>query len=488
MPSLSQQRRALQAADELLNDLGIDQEDPIDVFSIIQQLGLWLAFNPLNSLLGALVPKGVGGVMLTTQRAPSVQRYTAAHEIGHWVLDIDELALDAEGDIFYPSSDRERLAQLFAGQLLMPPPLVFATCSRHGIRSTSDATGPAVYLVARDMGASYEAAARQLSNLEIIDTSRRDYLLSLAPAKIKAELCHGHRAQGWVDVWPVDLSSNATDLQVTAGDEVCVTLPENRTTGYRWLTADELQDRAHRRRFPAPAPFAVHGLDADAGETQARSSKRVPPSKLSHALGRVPGNAGPRRTLPDQRESIGDGETSSSETAAGGPLEPAAVAVSAATELRCLEDRFEAGWAAVAPTQTRNVRRAIAGRTDVALPHSVDQHRAASRSELDGSDGTRSTTQRAQDLNTPAIPIAATGRRLIAFRSSGDGTSSINLSYTSAVDPEAPIEAAYALSVTISPPPEVEHRRRLLDIGWGETDMDLDELQPPGHGPGRDRS
>src|SRR6266536_40945 len=196
MATLAQRRRALQAADELLNDRGIDQEQPVDVFGIIADLDLELVFNPLNTLLGAVLPSGSGGIMLTTRRGPSVQRYTAAHEIGHWLLDIDQLAFDAEEDIFRPSLDRERLAQLFAGQLLMPPPLVYAMSRRYGI-SASSVSAPAVYQAARDMGASYEAAVRQMGNLGIVDAGQRDYLLSQTPGQIKAELCQGHRPQGW---------------------------------------------------------------------------------------------------------------------------------------------------------------------------------------------------------------------------------------------------------------------------------------------------
>src|SRR6266568_889706 len=113
--SLARRRRALQAAAELLDELGADQEQSIDVFGAIEQLRLWLVFYPLKNLLGAIVPSGSGGVVLTTERQPSIQRYTAAHEIGHWLLDQDRLALDTEDDIFSPrAAERERLAQLFA--------------------------------------------------------------------------------------------------------------------------------------------------------------------------------------------------------------------------------------------------------------------------------------------------------------------------------------------------------------------------------------
>ena len=38
MATLAQRRRALQAADELLNELGIDQEQPVQVFGIIDEV------------------------------------------------------------------------------------------------------------------------------------------------------------------------------------------------------------------------------------------------------------------------------------------------------------------------------------------------------------------------------------------------------------------------------------------------------------------
>lgn len=457
MASLAQRRRALQAADELLNDLDVDQEEPLDVFDVIDALGLWLVFNRLNSLLGAVVPKGDGGIMLTTQRGPAVQRYTAAHEIGHWILDVNEPAFDTEDDIFYPSVDRERLAQLFAGHLLMPPPLVFATCARHAISSASEATGPAVYLVARDMGASYEATVRQLTHLDIIDTTRRDYLLSLTPARVKAELCHGHRPTGWVDVWPLDISSAGSRVQVTEGDELFVALPENRTTGYRWLTNDEVQGRAGREAASPPGPFVADQQDLASRESLA--PRRYPgrtAGQINPALSRVPGNAGSRRILPSLGDAI---ETAPSAAPEAIELHRSAVGLAEADLLR-VEDRFQAGWARVVPSAVRDVRRAIAGRQDVALPDSVvpylDQTHAAG---LAG-------------LNAAVIPVAATGQRLIALRSAGEGTYSLNLTYTSVVDPLALAAGAYHLDVVISPTPQVQHRRQLLDIDLADGALD----------------
>lgn len=451
MASLAQRRYALQAADELLNDLGINQEEPVDVFDVVDQLGLWLVFNRLDNLLGATVPKGNGGIMLTTQRGPSVQRYTAAHEIGHWVLDIDEPAFDGEDDIFHPTADREQLAQLFAGQLLMPPPLVFAMCARHGITTDANATGPAVYLVARDMGASYEAAARQLSNLDIISRASRDALLARTPAQVKAELCHGHRPRGAVDVWPVDLMSTGSEIVVTEGDEVVVTLPENRTTGYRWMTSEELAVRAVRRANPAPPPFASAVppvTDVPIPAPQPPTSRSA--AAVNQSLMRVPGNAGARRIL--RRSAMGsddfvhgadDGELAGSEHSQSAlDRLPAS--------LWGVADLFTAGWAGVAPAAARNVRRAIAGRRDVSLPDSLQAYLSPASAESPSG------------LSTTAIPAAATGERLVALQSSGSGSLGMHLTYTSAVDPRAPAAATFHLEVLVSSPPQVQHRRMLL--------------------------
>jgi len=460
MASIAQRRRALQAADQLLSEFGVDQESPIDVFEIIDRLGLWLTFNPFESLLGAVVPKGDGGIMLTTQRRPAVQRYTAAHEIGHWILDIDQPAFDAEDSIFHPSIDRERLAQLFAGQLLMPPPLVFTSCARYGISDADDATGEAVYLVARDMGASYEAAARQLANLRIIDHARLDYLLSLTPARIKTELCHGHHPADAVDVWPLDDSFAGRYVEITEGDELFIALPENRTTGYRWLTEDEIRVRGEREMARPPAPF---GQERDLqsprpiGQPTEIAVGGRSAASIKRALARIPGDAGSRR-IPSAQETAEGTETTGSADH-GSRWDASAVTVQP-PDLQVIEDRYEAGWAPVSQSAIRNVRRAIAGRRDLALPETVNAYLPHQR-----------PGERGEGLDASAIPVASTGSRLIALRSAGEGTVSFGLSYTSAFDPQAPTVESYRLDVILSPTPQVQRRRKLLQV-------DLDDDAP----------
>jgi predicted secreted protein len=415
MVTRTQFRHAVQEADSLLRELDVDEEAPIDVFHIVDRLGLWLVFNPLKSLLGAAVPKGDGGIMLTTERGAAVQRFTAAHEIGHWVLDYGQATFDTEQDIYRPAADREILAQVFASQLLMPPPLIYAACARHGIDSPQSAEPGAVYLVARDIGASYEAAARQLANLEIISGLRRDELLRIQPATIKSELCLGHRPTGPVDVWPVRVDSVGSTLTVTEGDEVVVLLPENRTTGHRWLTDEDLANRAMRARGEPP-DIAVPASGAPV-QPDAKPRPTTSVASVDEALDRIPGNGGAVRILP-----------------APEAMQPPAP-LGTDRSLTVVDDQYQVSRGPIAASERRAARRAIARRRDVA-----------------------------SDAINPEVSIGGTGTRLLALRSVEEGHAAFQVVYSSAYDPAAPATEIYSLEVEVKPTPAVLRRREYLDI------------------------
>ena len=92
------------------------------------------------------------------------------------------------------------------------------------------------YALAREAGVSYEAAVRQLTNLKIVNASQSSKLLKVRPLKIKTEIGWGKRPlNGTANVWPVDEHWNEQKLQVHIDDEVVISLPENRSTGYRWF-------------------------------------------------------------------------------------------------------------------------------------------------------------------------------------------------------------------------------------------------------------
>ena len=80
------------AAERLHRHLGsrddIEREGGnVDVFDAILRLDVALLLRPLDGLLGAYLREPAPGVLVTTQRPLSVQRFTAAHELGHVRLD-----------------------------------------------------------------------------------------------------------------------------------------------------------------------------------------------------------------------------------------------------------------------------------------------------------------------------------------------------------------------------------------------------------------
>lgn len=141
-----------------------------------------------------------------------------------------------------------------------------------------------------------------------------------------------------------------------------------------------------------------------------------------------------------------------------------------------VDDRFTAGWAQVAPSRVRALRRAIAGRRDLVLPESLHGHLQLNLEEAAGA----STA-----LDPSTIPAAATGERLVALRSTGEGSLGLDLSYTLPFDPHAPAAATFHLEVRVSPTPQEEHRRMFLQWALAQPD-DQGDGDDPGHDRGDD--
>lgn len=418
-------RAAMQAAQETLDQLSLDTSAPIDVFGAIDQLHLDVTFMPLKNLLGAILPDG--GVLLTTERPTSVQRYTAAHEIGHWVLDQQPLALDGEAEINGDNTvERERLAQLFAAYFLMPPPLIRGTAARHGVRRGDAPTPAQIYLISRDVGASYEAVVRQLHNLEYYPWSHVRSLLDVPVIRAKSEAAFGHRpVNGRADVWPLESPRTGTQLHVSVDDEVVLALPENRTTGYRWLTAGE--DAARATRVPsspppsfAPPPDASGAPEPSATTAAARRGRSA--ASIRQSLGLLPSTTEER---PQLRRSDED------------------------SPMPVVRDSYRASWTAVAGRGAAAVRRAIAG-----------DETAAARADAQ-------TLQRAAD----GPPIGGTGTRILSVRAVDEGAHTLRLVLVPPHDPDAEPVIELAITATADPSPVVLHRRRILDV-------DLDERLP----------
>jgi Zn-dependent peptidase ImmA (M78 family) len=411
----SRRADALVAAAETLDGLQIDQSYVIDPFAAIDQLGLTLSIVKLDNLLGAVVPRGTGGVLITSERSPAIQRYTAAHELGHWILHHDQLQVDGETEVLGPPSNEiEREAQLFAGYFLMPPALFNQATSAYGLKAGRIAPEQ-VYRLSRDLDVSYEAAARRLYAARLIDGAWLAEILAFGRMQAMQRASAGHRpADGLADMWDATSDDDVVNLVVEEHDEILMQLPEQRLAGWRWLSADEMAQRnsGSTQARPRPRPVAQESAPlSDPGDL----SRDVVTSEARAAVA-------PDTALEKLRDSLG--------VPPDGP--PAAL----------VEDIFVADGQQETAAQ-RGRRRAA-------------RVTASSKPDISG----------ALDVNGPLV--GGNGVRTLIVRTSTAGDWNLQLYYTHAYDPREEPLLTYELRLSIQPTPNTAFRTRRL-----ESDLDL---------------
>jgi Zn-dependent peptidase ImmA (M78 family) len=134
-------RRATLEASRLHRDLAIQAKvargsGRVDVYGTIAKLGVPLLFTQLDGLLGAYYREPSPGVLVTTRRPLSQQRFTAAHELGHhWLghapsLDDESILRRAPFEARSGDNPQEVEAEAFAAAFLLPRWLLIGTA--HG--------------------------------------------------------------------------------------------------------------------------------------------------------------------------------------------------------------------------------------------------------------------------------------------------------------------------------------------------------------------
>lgn len=218
-----------------------DSGGAVDVFGSILALDATLLFRPLDGLLGAYIPGPYPGVIISTQRPLSVQRFTGAHELGHVVLG-HEVSLDGEEILQRaPSADRNELeiaADSFASAFLLPKWLLQLHAKRQGWNRASMSDPHLVYQLSLRIGASYEATCMALERHGIIDRALRQLLTAKPRREIKAELLQGFAVEDFRrDVWLITERDEGMTLEGTPDDLFVLQLKERGGAGYLWTTA-----------------------------------------------------------------------------------------------------------------------------------------------------------------------------------------------------------------------------------------------------------
>jgi Zn-dependent peptidase ImmA (M78 family) len=193
-------RRAL----ELRLAVGVGDEPLADLWTLVRECGVQLAFHDFGPLGGDGLYKWNGEVALIAANAsPTLsrlrQRFTVAHELGHHELHRQGGAplLIADKDIFGRGGDPiEQEANAFAGHLLMPDPAIARALAEW---QPPELGADVVARLMQRFGVSYEVAVYRLHNSGRINAGQRDALIAAKRQIGVRALCEAIRFNEFID-------------------------------------------------------------------------------------------------------------------------------------------------------------------------------------------------------------------------------------------------------------------------------------------------
>jgi Zn-dependent peptidase ImmA (M78 family) len=246
-------RNGAMAATRLHQQLGTREKlhaqgGGVDVFDASCNVKLPVLLRPLDGLLGAYIPYPTPGVLVTTQRPLSIQRFTAAHELGHFVLDhlpslddqnlLRRMALPNASAMFGPNM-QEVEADAFAVAFLMPRWLIHWHCARQGWKASDLENPPVVYQLSLRLGTSYEATTWTLQRLNIISSEAGSRLRRVRPRDLKVSLLQEYKPSDYRgDVWLLTERDGGTRIDGSRNDHFVLRLNEHSGGGYLWNIDD----------------------------------------------------------------------------------------------------------------------------------------------------------------------------------------------------------------------------------------------------------
>jgi Zn-dependent peptidase ImmA (M78 family) len=214
----------------------------IDIFGASLALSLPVLLRPLRGLLGAYFLHPIPGVLVTTERPLSIQRFTAAHEVGHFCLGHSP-SLDDESILrrmAMPAASagpnmQEVEADAFAVGFLLPRWLIEWHCLRQGWHAEDLATPGNVYQLSLRLGASYEATTWTLQRFNFVSVDVGESLRQTQPRAIKVELLRDYRPVNYRgDVWLLTERDGGTRIDGSRNDHFVLRLSEHSGGGYLW--------------------------------------------------------------------------------------------------------------------------------------------------------------------------------------------------------------------------------------------------------------
>lgn len=204
-------RQAVRAALDTRRQASISNSEPVCVYDLAEKLGVEVKFFRGDSFDG-MYANASKTILVPSLRPPGRQAFTCAHELGHWHFGhgtrIEQLQFV---NLSYNRQPEERLANLFAAYLLMPPWTVKEAFRR---RTWTPATCSSLqaYIVAVQLGVGYATLVEHLhASLSLITPLYAKRLLKTTPKRLRASILGGDRGghlvivdRAWTKI-PVDL-------------------------------------------------------------------------------------------------------------------------------------------------------------------------------------------------------------------------------------------------------------------------------------------
>jgi hypothetical protein len=110
--------------DQLLGELGVSAPDEIDIEAIAFHSSPTVRYRPLTGCAARIVGNGNSAIITVDSSSPRPrQRFSAAHELGHWMYDRGKASLSCQEAQFlkeWSASNPESRANRYASGLLLP--------------------------------------------------------------------------------------------------------------------------------------------------------------------------------------------------------------------------------------------------------------------------------------------------------------------------------------------------------------------------------
>lgn len=146
---------------EILSDLGIEQPVDIDIEAIAEECGATIRYSRLSGCAARLMGfKNRAIITIEENTSRPRQRFSAGHELGHWMRDRGQVAFRCQSENFvreWSTENPETRANRFASDLLLPArmfrarlqkmPVTFESVRQLGAIFTMSLTATSIRLV-----------------------------------------------------------------------------------------------------------------------------------------------------------------------------------------------------------------------------------------------------------------------------------------------------------------------------------------------------